>query len=334
VRLDAVNTIVEAGEIPILHDLSAAVGSLAAETGRHINLVLENSDNRASLLDAAQDPPRGKYRGQWNDDYHHAWHVLLTREAQGYYGDYQDSPGDRLARALASGFVYQGEVSAFWGGKRRGEPSGKLSPTCFINFHQNHDQIGNRPLGDRLESIADPTAIEAALAVTLLAPMIPMLFMGEEWGSKAPFPFFCDFQGDLANAVRNGRRKEYAWAYAKYGGEIPDPLDKSTMQSAVLEWAEREQEPGRKRLALVRELLAIRQREIVPRLPGASFGKARMASNRLLTAQWRMGDGKVLSLAANLSNDDIADEPEAEGTLIWGSELNEMPAWSVRWHIG
>ncbi|MFL6789779.1 MAG: malto-oligosyltrehalose trehalohydrolase [Bradyrhizobium sp.] len=333
-RLDAVNTIVEAGEIPILHDLSAAVGELAAETGRHINLVLENSDNRASLLDAAQDPPRGKYRSQWNDDYHHAWHVLLTGEAQGYYGDYQNSPGDRLARALASGFVYQGEISVFWGSKPRGEPSGTLSPTCFVNFLQNHDQIGNRAFGDRLENIADPAAIEAALAVTLLAPMTPMLFMGEEWGSQAPFPFFCDFQGDLAKAVRNGRRQEYAWAYAKYGDEIPDPLDKATMQSAVLDWAECDREPGRKRLALVRELLTIRQREIVPRLVGARFGQAQMASNRLLTAQWRMGDGKMLSLIANLSDRAIPDSPAVEGTLIWGRALNEMPAWSVRWHIG
>jgi maltooligosyltrehalose trehalohydrolase len=268
-RLDAVNTIVETGEVPILHDLSVAVGNLATETGRHINLVLENGDNRAGLLDAIQDPPRGKYRGQWNDDYHHVWHVLLTGEAQGYYGDYQRSPRHDLARALASGFVYQGEVSAFWGGKHRGEPSGKLSPTCFVNFLQNHDQIGNRALGDRLESIADPQAVEAALAVTLVAPMTPMLFMGEEWGSKAPFPFFCDFKGDLANAVRKGRRSEYAWAFAKYGDAIPDPLDEATFASAVLDWDAPDTGPGRKRLELVQSLLAIRRREIVPRLAGA-----------------------------------------------------------------
>jgi len=334
-RLDAVNTIVETGEIPILHELSRAVGKLAAETGRHINLVLENSDNRASLLDAVEDPPRGKYRGQWNDDYHHAWHVLLTGEAQGYYGDYQRSPRDDLARALASGYVYQGEVSTFWGGKQRGEPSGQLSPTCFVNFLQNHDQIGNRPLGDRLESIADPRAIEAALAITLLAPMTPMLFMGEEWGSTAPFPFFCDFQGDLASAVRNGRRREYQWAYEKYGDDVPDPLDKSTVLSAVLDWAECDRPPGAQRLALVRDLLAIRRREIMPRLAGASFGEAQAADNDLLTARWRMNDGQMLSLTANLSDREITDPAQAGGTLIWGNALSpSMPAWSVRWHIG
>jgi maltooligosyltrehalose trehalohydrolase len=335
-RLDAVNTIVETGEVPILHDLSVAAGKLAAGTGRHIHLVLENSDNRASLLDATQDPPGGKYRGQWNDDYHHVWHVLLTGEAQGYYGDYQRSPGHDLARALASGFVYQGEVSAFWGGKRRGEASGKLAPTAFINFLQNHDQIGNRALGDRLESLADPRAIEAALAISLLAPMTPMLFMGEEWGSKAPFPFFCDFNGDLAKAVRSGRQKEYAWAYAKCGDEIPDPLAKSTFQSAILDWESHNQAPGKQRLALVRDLLAIRRREIVPGLSGASFGDAQAADNGLLTAHWRMGDGAALQLVANLSNSEIACKAVAvSGTPIWGGEARDLMApWSVFWRIG
>ena len=243
-RLDAVHSIAELGEVSMLHDLSVAAGDLAAETGRHIHLVLENDDNRVSVLDPVQDPPRGKYRAQWNDDYHHAWHVLLTGETQGYYGDYQRSPLRDIARALGSGFVYQGEASAHRGGRSRGEPSGTLAPTAFVNFLQNHDQIGNRALGDRLESMANPEAIEAALAITLLAPDIPMLFMGEEWGSKAPFPFFCDFKGDLAEAVRQGRRREYAWAYAKYGDEVPDPLEQSTFQSAVLDWDARNDAGG------------------------------------------------------------------------------------------
>jgi maltooligosyltrehalose trehalohydrolase len=335
-RLDAVNTIVEAGEIPILHDLSAAVGRLATESKRHIHLVLENGDNRASLLDPVQEPPRGQYRGQWNDDYHHVWHVMMTGEAQGYYGDYQRSPRQHLARALSSGFVYQGEAAAFWGGKRRGEPSGGLPPSAFVNFLQNHDQIGNRALGDRLERIADPKAIEAALAVTLLAPMIPMLFMGEEWGSKAPFPFFCDFQGDLADAVRMGRRREYDWAYAKYGDEVPDPLAATTFQSAVLDWQARNEPVGEMRLALVQRLLAIRQREITPRLAGAVFGDAQADDNGLLTANWGMGDSATLRLTANLSGREISNtSTHTTGTPIWGGEAGErLPPWSVLWRIG
>lgn len=335
-RLDAVHAISQRGEISMLHDLSRAAGELAVETGRHIHLVLENDDNAASLLDVGEDPPRGKYRAQWNDDYHHAWHVLLTGETQGYYGDYAKSPLRDITRALASGFVYQGEASAHRGGQLRGEPSGTLAPTAFVNFLQNHDQIGNRALGDRLENIAKPKAIEAALAITLLAPMVPMLFMGEEWGSKAPFPFFCDFQGDLANAVRQGRRKEFAGAYAKYGDEIPDPLEEPTFQSAVLDWDARNDAAGGRRLALVRDLLAIRRREITPRLAGAAFGEAQAADDGLLTAIWRMGDGTTLSLLANLSDREIIRPNGAsKGTLIWGSELNgSIPPWSVFLRIG
>ena len=334
-RLDAVNSIVEPGGLSLLHDLSAAAGRLAAETGRHIHLVLENGDNRASMLDAAQDPPQGKYRAQWNDDYHHAWRVLMTGESQGYYCDYQRSPISDIARSLSSGFVYQGEASAFRGGKR-GEPSGHLAPSAFINFLQNHDQIGNRALGDRLEGIADARAIEAALTVLLIAPGIPMLFMGEEWGSKAPFPFFCDFGGELADAVRKGRRIELAWAYAEYGDDVPDALAPSTRESAVLDWDGRDAPAARKRLTLVKDLLKIRRQQIVPRLAGAAFGEAHAASNGVLMANWRMGDGAMLRLAANLSDQAISQPSDgASGTLIWGSELSDsVPPWSVRWHIG
>jgi maltooligosyltrehalose trehalohydrolase len=335
-RLDAVHSIAELGETPMLHDLSVAVGELAAETGRHIHLVLENDDNAASVLNAAEDPPRGKYRAQWNDDYHHAWHVLLTAESHGYYRDYQRSPRTDIARALGSGFVYQGEASAHRGGRLRGEPSGALSPTAFVNFLQNHDQIGNRALGDRLESMADPRAIEAALAITLLAPTIPMLFMGEEWGSTRPFPFFCDFHGDLAEAVRKGRQKEFAGAYAKHGNEVPDPLEASTFRSAVLDWDAITKTAGKHRLALVRELLAIRRRDIVPRLAGAAVGNAHAADSGLLTAHWRMGDGATLQLSANLSENEMVRAPRGTtGTLIWGNHTGEtMPPLSVLWHLG
>jgi maltooligosyltrehalose trehalohydrolase len=333
-RLDAVNSIVEPGGLSLLHDISAAAGKLAAETGRHIHLVLENGDNRASILDAGEDPPQGKYRAQWNDDYHHAWRVLMTGEKQGYYVDYQRSPISDIARSLSSGFIYQGEPSAFRGG-RRGEPSSHLAPAAFINFLQNHDQIGNRALGDRLESAADARMIEAALQILLIAPGIPMLFMGEEWGSKAPFPFFCDFGGDLADAVRKGRRVELAWAYEEYGDEVPDALARSTRDSAVLDWNERDKPEARKRLTLVRDLLKVRRQQIVPRLAGAAFGEAHVAG-RLLTAHWRMGDGASLQLVANLS-DQAVSHPAGipAGTLIWGSELGDsVPPWTALWRLG
>ena len=334
-RLDAVNHIVTSpGEISMLHDLSLAVGQLATESGRQIHLVIENGNNVASLLDPAENPPCGKYRGQWNDDYHHAFHVLLTGESQGYYGDFQRFPIAGLARALASGFIYQGEFAPFWG-RRRGEPSGGLPPTAFVNFLQNHDQIGNRALGDRLESIADGKAIEAALAITLLAPGIPLLFMGEEWGSKMPFPFFCDFKGGLAEAVRTGRRREYGWAFATRGDVVPDPLDPATFRSARLDWEARNSGGCGERLALVRKLLSIRHREIVPRLEGAAFGGAHSGDDGLLVAHWRMGDGTRLELSANLSAAEIIHQAtKVKATPIWGGERGGiLPPWSVFWQI-
>jgi maltooligosyltrehalose trehalohydrolase len=334
-RLDAVHAISEPGEVSMLDDLSRAVGEFASETGRRLHLVLENDDNCSSLLDPDQDPPQGKYRAQWNDDYHHAWHVLLTGESHGYYSDYGKAPLNDIARALASGFIYQGEASVHRGGQSRGEPSGALAPTAFVNFLQNHDQIGNRALGDRLERLAEDKAMEAALAITLLAPMIPMLFMGEDWGASAPFPFFCDFQGHLADAVRNGRRKEFAGAYAKYGDEVPDPLDEATFQSTMLDWNARNLPKAHRRLTLVRDLLSIRRREIVPRLSGARFGDASAGDNGLLSANWRMGDGALLQLLANLSDQAIDIQSKMTGTKIWGDDLSDaISPWGVHWHIG
>jgi maltooligosyltrehalose trehalohydrolase len=171
--------------------------------------------------------------------------------------------------------------------------------------------------------------------VTLLSPMIPMLFMGEEWGSKAPFPFFCDFDGDLADAVRRGRKQEYKWAYEKFGDEVPDPLTPSTFESAALDWQTPDTPTGARRLTLVRELLATRRREIAPRLAGASFGAAHAADEGLLTANWRMGDGDTLFLVANLSPQEIANLSPRAGAPIWGGESGDrLPPWSVFWRIG
>jgi len=334
-RLDAVQAIVEPGQPSILHDLSWVVGHLAAATRRNIHLVLENDDNRATLLDPLIDPPQGKFRAQWNDDYHHAWHALLTGETTGYYQDYAGGPGRHLARTLSSGFAFQGEHSPFRQGRRRGEASGSLSPLAFVDFLQNHDQIGNRPFGDRLTTQVDEPPLAAALAITLLAPMPPLLFMGDEWGAREPFPFFCDFPEPLASAVRKGRRAEFKASHAGLEDQIPDPLAEETFRSAVLDWSARSSPQGRRRLDLVRNLLAMRRREIVPRLPTSAFGSAQY-DEPVLTANWRLGDGSTLILLANLSNAD-SDLPRGfqSGRLIWGSNLGRnLAPWAVFWGIG
>jgi maltooligosyltrehalose trehalohydrolase len=333
-RLDAVHAIATPGETHLLKDLSRAVGELAAQTGRHIHLVLENDDNEATRLAPQESPADGRYRAQWNDDYHHAWHVLLTGETAGYYSDYEDAE-THVTRTLAEGFAYQGEPSPHRDGQKRGEPSGTLPRAAFVNFLQNHDQIGNRPLGERLSSLAKPEAVQAALAVLLLQPSPPMLFMGEEWGATEAFPFFCDFSGDLAEAVRNGRKKEFADAYAKHGGAIPDPIAKETRDSAVLNWDARKEPAHAAHLELTRNLLAARKRWITPMLT-AMHGKGQVSlDGGVLNARWPAG-GKTLLILANLS-DDIKMRPQDSswGKPIWGeAPPDELPPWSVYAAIG
>ncbi|MCC7348461.1 MAG: malto-oligosyltrehalose trehalohydrolase [Variibacter sp.] len=335
-RLDAVHAIRKPGAPPVLEELSRAVSAFAASAGRRIHLVLENDDNVARLLDDGS-PAAGKYRAQWNDDYHHAWHVCLTGETGGYYADYAEAPAALIARALAQGFVYQGEASCHREGRARGEPSTHLPPTAFVNFLQNHDQIGNRALGERLTRLCEAPAIEAALAVTLLAPSPPLMFMGEEWGTARPFPFFCDFTGDLAEAVRTGRAAEFAAQFAAHGdaGTVPDPLVESTVRSATLDWSEPERDPFRRRLQLVRTLLHIRQARIVPLI--ATMGERDAISSfceGLLTARWTFDDG-TLALAANLSSRPIRRTAgPAHAEWLWGERDAElMQPWAVDWWL-
>jgi maltooligosyltrehalose trehalohydrolase len=341
-RLDAANHIMSMpGEQSMLHDLSVAAGELASATGRHIHLVLENGDNRASLLDPLEEPPHGRYRGQWNDDYHHVWHVLLTGEAIGYYGDYTVDLRGLLARVMTSGFAYQGEPSAHRGGEPRGGATGHLAPTAFVNFLQNHDQIGNRPFGDRLVTLAPEEAVAAALVVLLLAPMPPLLFMGEDWGAQEPFPFFCDFSGELGEAVRRGRRSEFEAHHAAVAAKaatcaLPDPLAETTFRSAVLDWSARDAPPHRERLALVRDLLATRRTHIVPRLGDVARMEAASSwSGAVLQVRWRLGD-RSLGLLANLSANPASRPHDwMQGVPIWGGAPTERLApWQVHWSLG
>jgi maltooligosyltrehalose trehalohydrolase len=333
-RLDAVHAIVTPGEPALLASLSKAVGALAAETGRHLHLVLENDENSARWLAPGEDPPAGRYRAQWNDDYHHAWHVLLTGETQGYYSDYRDRERP-IERTHAEGFVYQGEPSPHRDNQLRGEPSGDLPRSAFVNFLQNHDQIGNRPLGERLTTLAKPAAVEAALSVLLLQPSPPLLFMGEEWGATEPFPFFCDFKGELADAIRQGRRREFAEAYAKHGDEIPDPLAQTTRDAAVLNWKAIDQPSHAGKLTLTRELLDVRKKSILPLLPAMTGKGDATFKDEILYARWPAAD-KALTLMANLSD---APNARPDGLKwvdpVWGgAPPRELPAWSVYASIG
>ncbi|WP_295137516.1 malto-oligosyltrehalose trehalohydrolase [uncultured Reyranella sp.] len=307
-RFDAVHAISEADWL----DEMAAEVRRSAEPGRQVHLVLEHDGNVADHL-------RRDFDAQWNDDAHHVLHALLTDENDGYYADYADKPAKRLARALAEGFVYQGDPSAYRNGETRGTPSSDLPPTSFVLFLQNHDQIGNRPFGDRLTERVEPDLLEAAIALQLLCPHVPMIFMGEEDAATSPFLYFTDHAGDLAEAVREGRRREFAGFKGFAPGEgtssIPDPNEPTTFErSRLVPDAER----GTGRHRLYRELLGIRREWLVPRLEGTGSLGASSVEPSTVVARWRLGDGATLVLASNLGREPAQIE-RVDGDLLYES---------------
>ena len=336
-RFDAVHAIADESSPHVLDELALRIREHMR--GRHVHLVLENDDNEARHLGA------GRYDAQWNDDAHHAYHVALTGEGDGYYADYADRPIAHLARTLAEGFAYQGDPSPFRGGKRRGESSRSLPPTAFVTFLQNHDQIGNRAFGERLTELARPEPLRAALEILLLAPSPPLLFMGDEWGASSRFPFFCDFEGDLAHAVTEGRRREFA-RFARFADEatrasIPDPCDPATFLSARLDWCERTLPVHAAWLALHGGLLRLRAERIIPLIPDIVAGAARhrLIGERAMQVSWPLADARVLLLAANLGDAPVASLPSSSHTCIHASShARREPAllapWSVVWTEG
>jgi malto-oligosyltrehalose trehalohydrolase len=313
-RFDAVHAIFDDSPVHFLDELSQRV---RARHGNARHLVLENDANQSRFIGP------GRYDAQWNDDSHHGYHVLATGETDGYYVAYADAPAKHLARCLAEGFAYQGEVSPF-SRERRGEPSAHLPPSCFVDFLQNHDQIGNRAFGERLTQLASKKVLFSLAAIQLLAPSPPLIYMGEEWGCRQPFLFFCDFAGELGEAVRKGRREEFkrfaAFKDPKVREKIPDPLAESTFRASTLDWTKAD-ESWR---AHYRELLALRQKEIVPLDCGP--GRYRMLGERAFEVTW----GR-LTLVANCGEPAVS-LPAPAGRTIWSSGRPGDP-WSVNWLV-
>jgi maltooligosyltrehalose trehalohydrolase len=344
-RFDAVHAIHDGSKPDIVEEIADAVRA-GPGRGREIHLVLENDSNRARYLerDAAGRPRR--HTAQWNDDAHHAFHVLVTREADGYYADYADRPALRLGRCLAEGYAYQGEPSAFRGGEPRGEPSAGLPPAAFVDFLQNHDQVGNRALGERISQLAaPPAALKAATAVLLLAPSPPLLFMGEEFAAATPFLFFCNFGGELARAVTEGRRREFE-GFEKFrdprgAAAIPDPGDPKTFERSRLDWASVSSPPHSEALALYRTLLELRRREIVPLVGRMQGGRAsfREIGERALEVRWPTDTGAELILFANFGDAVARLASRPDGRLIYSTDAAfgaagaSLPAWSASWLV-
>jgi maltooligosyltrehalose trehalohydrolase len=292
-RLDAVHAIQDPD---FLQEMAQRIRQQVAP-GRHVWLNLENEHNQAHLLEQGYD-------AQWNDDGHNALHVLLTGETEAYYQDYRDQPTEKLARCLSEGFAYQGQLDRH--GQPRGEPSGHLPPSAFVLFLQNHDQIGNRAFGERLNRLCPPQALRAATALLLLSPMIPLLFMGDEWAAEEPFLYFTSHHGELAEAVRQGRRAEFsafaAFTDAERREQIPDPNAPATFEQSRPALEPLQHNPW---TALYRHLLQLRREWIVPHLPGSRALGAEVHAHGALTAQWLLGNGSQLRIDLNLGTHDI-----------------------------
>lgn len=299
-----------------------------------INLI-EGRAGRSGLFDA-----------QWNDDGHNVLHVLLTGEHDSYYRNYSENPAQKLARCLSEGFIYQGDDFSYQSENQtlqqrpRGTRSAHLPPTAFVLFLQNHDQIGNRAFGERLttllsngglsnESLSDESVgeekLRAAITLLLLSPQIPLLFMGEEWGAATPFLFFTDFFDDLAAAVREGRRREFAalpaFADSHQRETIPDPNAVSTYTMSLLNQDEKNRQPHARYLQFYKQLLALRRTSITPHLPGCQSLGATAINDSAVFASWRLGNGEILHIITNFGDQALALN-NLDTSLFFASELH------------
>lgn len=337
-RLDAVHAIADDSPKHFLIELAETVRAQFPE--RHIHLILENDHNESRFLERDERGKPKLYTAQWNDDVHHVLHVLLTGQHTGYYGDYADDPMRWLARCLQGGFAYQGDPSRYRGGQVRGHVSGHLPPAAFVSFLQNHDQIGNRALGERITELAPPEAVRAAMALILLAPFPPLLFMGEERLTRTPFLYFCEFAGeDLAKAVRQGRRDEFAgfpeFATAAARATIPDPNAPATFEASALDWPRDSGEPHRGWRDFIHDLIYLRQRYVAPHLATIGNAQVTLPGGRRIRAVWPLADGSALVLHGNLGPDPADAIAPPPGRLIFGTHgaPDALPAWCIAWYL-
>ncbi len=244
----------------------------------------------------------------WSDDFHHSLHALLTGERDGYYQDY--GKPEQLVKALNDVHVYDGCYSPFRR-RRRGNKVGDTDRTRFIVAMQNHDQVGNRALADRLTTLLPPAAQRLAAALMLLSPFVPLFFMGEEYGETRPFPFFCSFgDPDLVEAIRKGRQREFADLAFQWHHETPDAQDPHTFASAKLEWAWPEGSPQAQRRQLFHDLLSVRGRW--PSLRPTQSLRAELVDRMIILHR---GESPELIAYANISSDTIAMQSRRKDVL-------------------
>lgn len=341
-RIDAVHALHDAGHEHFLVELARAVRD-GPGRARHVHLVLENHANEPCYLERSNGRPR-LCDAQWNEDLHHSLHVVLTGETQGYYADFADRPHEHLRRCVGQGFAYQGEVSRCLG-RPRGKSSTHLPPTAFVSYLQSHDEVGNRPGGERLHRLAPAPALQAALALVLLLPSPPMLFMGEEWGAPEPFLFFCDFEPWLAATVREGRRRHLERLAAPRDGglepDMPHPDDPLAFARSRLAWTRLAEPRHAESLERYRLLLDLRARHVVPLIPRiVSCDVEALGDGSAFVARWQSAEGTLLlQVVANLSARPCAQAPRPARRLLFhthgpkGAAAAGLPPWSMGWSL-
>lgn len=329
-RVDAVHALHDASAVNFLEQLACEVDRLEAALGRHLVLIAESDLNDPRVVRSRESGGHG-FDAQWSDDFHHALHSCLTGERSGYYEDF-GALAD-VAKSLRDVFVYDGRRSEHRR-RRHGRPVGGLPRGRFLGYLQNHDQIGNRARGERSAHLMSLGRLKVAAALVLTAPFVPMLFQGEEWGASSPFPYFCDFDDpDLARAVREGRRSEFA-AFGWDPSEIPDPLAEDTFATAKLVWEERERAPHAELLDWHRKLIRLRREHPDLRDDRPAAGAVRHDEERC----WLVATRGDLTVACNLAigAQDLALDGAGQRVLLashpdvgLGSDRVHLPSDSV-----
>jgi malto-oligosyltrehalose trehalohydrolase len=322
-RIDAVHAMHDRSTPHIVDEIAMAVRAGPGRE-RHVHLVLENERNDAQRLRRRTEGQPALADAQWNEDLQHALHVIVTGETQGYYAGFAADPVRRFGRALAEGFAGPGEASA------------------FVNFAQTHDQVGNRPRGERISMLAAvqqrSEALRALLACVLLAPSPPLLFMGEEYAASTPFLYFCDYTGALADAVAAGRRADLARLGFRCDDGAPDsppdPNDPISFARSKLDWCESRREPHARWLALYTQLLRCRREWLLPWLHGARIDGWSLTAPSLLRICWALSAGRRWHLLAQLAPHGAAAAAQAAlpGCSVYRSHAaaTELPGWSVQ----
>ncbi len=330
-RLDASHMMIDHSPKHILDEIAEEVRACAG--GREVHLILEDEENVSPRLARTPVGETRLYTAQWNHDMTH-----LLSAAFGNLCPDRDREGDETAKT--AGMLAEGYVLTPTAEQHPDQLRCKVPPNAYISFLQTHDLIGNRIAAERLNKLVPHEALRAITAILLLLPQTPMLFMGQEWNASQPFPFFCDYHGELAGKIRQGRCDFLHRLHSTDDlSAAPDPGADTTFRSAQLQWTELEQEPHRAELEWFRRILAARRERLAPLLRNMHdrCGKARKLAPAAFTITWQLGEQHELTLHANLCGEPHRGFPAATGRALWleGSQLADgaLSAWTTLWTL-